>query len=382
MKPTRKSQAPGWRFNTGQRPRRQPLLIVLMLALQLSAVRAVMGQQLGPVAYQVPTSPEASWIRIISANGSSDHPVPQINGANAVASMQDPVWSKDGQQLAASALFVGTSSLAIVAFNPNSGVGTAVLPSMNSFLDATSPWAIYKTFSPAGLVSSTGAVEPTRIAFETIAGNYSEYGIISLDGTSTTVSLGSRNLLEEPMGQGLDWHPKKDRLVVSSSYDYWDMNCFGGYPRSEVRLFLARPVSGGLDSAQPLTNPPQPLCPNLDLGEMDDILPAFSPDGTKVAFVRKYSDDNSGLAKWSWIMIINADGTNERMVWGYPGIYIPKLSWSGDGSKLIFEVDGLAYFGTTPYSVGIWTIAASGSASPVRFLAAPAAAPSWSPVLQ
>jgi TolB protein len=62
----------------------------------------------------------------------------------------------------------------------------------------------------------------------------------------------------------------------------------------------------------------------------DGIDPAFSPDGKQIAFAR-WSNINPGL------FVINADGTNERLIFGSPKIRSPR--WSPDGKLIAFTQD-------------------------------------------
>ncbi|MBI5652160.1 MAG: PD40 domain-containing protein [Chloroflexi bacterium] len=62
----------------------------------------------------------------------------------------------------------------------------------------------------------------------------------------------------------------------------------------------------------------------------DGIDPAFSPDGKQIAFAR-WSNINPGL------FVINADGSNERLIFGSPKIRSPR--WSPDGKFIAFTQD-------------------------------------------
>ena len=70
--------------------------------------------------------------------------------------------------------------------------------------------------------------------------------------------------------------------------------------------------------------------------------PAFSPDGTEIAFLR-----DSGSQPDIWVM--NADGSGQQKITDDIA-FENGLSWSPDGTKIAFEQDG-----------DIWTIAPEGS---------------------
>src|SRR6202022_1125111 len=65
-----------------------------------------------------------------------------------------------------------------------------------------------------------------------------------------------------------------------------------------------------------------------------DETPRWSPDGTKVAFMREPADDSGGQ-----IMTINADGTGSATpVSSAPANYKDgDPNWSPDGSKIVFS---------------------------------------------
>jgi TolB protein len=68
-------------------------------------------------------------------------------------------------------------------------------------------------------------------------------------------------------------------------------------------------------------------------GQFSDYSPAWSPDGTRIAFVR-YGREGAGL------FVMNADGTAVRQVAG-PGIEIfGAPAWSSDGTSIAIAVNG------------------------------------------
>jgi len=66
-----------------------------------------------------------------------------------------------------------------------------------------------------------------------------------------------------------------------------------------------------------------------------DGMPGWSPDGSKLVFVRQGTGGDSEL----WTM--NADGTNQaRLVGGEPGRDLSEPAWSRDGSHIVFTQVG------------------------------------------
>jgi Tol biopolymer transport system component len=79
-------------------------------------------------------------------------------------------------------------------------------------------------------------------------------------------------------------------------------------------------------------------------GNWDDYYPAFSPDGTKIAFASTRDSANAGFcfqdgsAGCTWdIYVANADGSNQRQITNTPDWDETDPDWSPDGSKLVFS---------------------------------------------
>ena len=100
-----------------------------------------------------------------------------------------------------------------------------------------------------------------------------------------------------------------------------------------------------------------------------DALPAFSPDGSRVAFAR-------GDPPTSDLYLVDADGTGLVPLTAFEG-YEHSPSWSADGTRIAFvwghgEPRGYADSGA------LWTIDADGS-NRTLLLDRPVGYPAWSP---
>ena len=96
--------------------------------------------------------------------------------------------------------------------------------------------------------------------------------------------------------------------------------------------------------------------------EQSADLPAWSPDGRQVAFVRFVGEDEPPE-----LYIMDADGSDLRHV----ATDFSSPSWSADGERL-------AVTGPGSYWAAVYTLSATGSGNPVR-LADSSASPAWSP---
>jgi TolB protein len=100
-----------------------------------------------------------------------------------------------------------------------------------------------------------------------------------------------------------------------------------------------------------------------DLGAPTDLtepcgpgadLPAFSPDGTKIAFIAtNWATEERG----SYLYVMNADGTGQRRVTALHGVFDPvddRPAFSADGTRILFTTNRNA-------NVELWSIGVDGS---------------------
>jgi len=341
------------------------------------------------IAYSRPdwfAGPDANQLWLINSDGTNNHrlsPVILLGGIPAgTASLGRPAWSRDRRQIAADAILaggdpvlsgaLGTSTNVLVVFNPATGQGNAVFNTNTGTGPVALDW-FYKSFSPDG----------KRLAYGSNQLDYTEYGMINTDGTGR-IFLGFRDLTSEAFGMGIDWSPRTDQwgnygklLVVSDSYTISSDPSCAGAPRTFARLKFVAAVYDGMDVAsRGLTMPPQVPCNlyTLSYSTTNDLYPAFSPDGMRIGFVRT-TIDSSGTVLNSTIMTISLLDGSKRTVLYLPGERVDNLSWSPDGSRLMF--DRTQMIGFYPNPLGVWTTTSVGGGLDTLFLNPPAFAAAW-----
>lgn len=125
------------------------------------------------------------------------------------------------------------------------------------------------------------------------------------------LSAGAEQLVGEAWG-GVDWSPDGRQLVVSDNDEQ----------SSSTALYVISPE--GRDRRQ-ITRPAQPI-------SVFDASPRFSPDGTRIAFIRWTSDTTSDL----WLVDLRT-GTEERLTEESRDRHkVSQLQWSADGRSIYF----------------------------------------------
>jgi len=327
------------------------------------------------IAYTIPdpyTGPDGNELWLVNSNGTNNHrlnPRILLGGIpTSPASLGRPAWSRDGTRIAADAIYYNTNIL--VVFNPATGQGNAVFNTTTGTGPVAQDW-FYKAFSPDG----------KRLVYGGNQLDYTQYGFINTDGTGDTF-LGFRDLTSEAFGKGVDWSPRTDalgwygkQLVISDSYTInADPTCADS-PRTFARLKLVLAVYRGMDVAwKGLTMPPQQPCSILSYTTTNDLFPVFSPDGTRVAFARSVID-SGGQVLNSTIMTINVSTGSVQNLRYLSGEEVDNLSWSPDGTQLLF--DRIQWVGLYPNPLGVWVTSANGGGTLSRFAYPPIFAAAW-----
>jgi Tol biopolymer transport system component len=140
------------------------------------------------------------------------------------------------------------------------------------------------------------------------------------------------------------WSPHGDQLAFSSDRD----------GNQEIYVLEIDKVLDGAQGYEPQ---------RLTHDEGEDMLPAWSPDGSQIAF----SSNRDG--NWE-IYVINSDGTSLRRLTDNPEKDM-KLSWSPDGSQVAYDSGGIALR-------DIYIMEADGG-NPRLLIQADGGWPAWSP---
>src|SRR5262249_10741146 len=114
---------------------------------------------------------------------------------------------------------------------------------------------------------------------------------------------------------------------------------------------------------------------------------AFSPDGRQVAYIRMVNGYSGGFPIFGIpsIRVINIDGTGDRELLRFTqGSYVSRVSWSPDGSRLVFDLGRQTSISGYPVPLidattsGLYLMNADGSGV-VQIQTPPAVFPSWNP---
>jgi hypothetical protein len=271
---------------------------------------------------------------------------------------------------------------------------TGNLLQVTDFQDIISPdstastifFPLWKAFSRDG----------QRIAVSTWVHNQTTNGhtdvpllrIYGLDGTlQATVIIGG-DTIDLLQGNGVAWSPVEDVLVYPFAAETITQGLGNPFP-DVTALYLAAPAQDIATTGQykQLTFPSAFQDFTSLFWELD-YAPAISPDGRRIAYVRTLTGIIGAAFQFATpsIRVINRDGTGDHQIVQFSkGSAITHISWSPDGSQLVFDLgqqattpEGFPEFVPNDFTMMLYTIGADGSnLQPLQ--QAPALYPSWNP---
>jgi TolB protein len=174
---------------------------------------------------------------------------------------------------------------------------------------AVAAWAVDPSRQSIGGPGATATPSPTvdEIAFQRTSAGNSDIFVADLD-PSGGPPLAERRLTTDPAVDGEpNWSPDGTRIAFTrgpeTAGDVYVMNADGSNPT------------------------------RLTTSPAGDRQPAFSPDGELIAFLRFEDPD------YFDIYLMDADGTNQEILFHVDGLFVSGPAWSPNGTALYFNQD-------------------------------------------
>ena len=283
----------------------------------------------------------ATNIWLTDSTGSNAKPLAGLINASSAS----PAWSPNGAKIAFESFrALDGSSIGIPAANiwVMNADGSNVMPLTKLTADLIS--SLHSAWSPDG----------TRIAYDSTrvldgrnipAGNVNIW-VMNADGSNATPLTTLRASLASSVSPV--WSPDGSKIAFTSS------RALSGLDAAITTRNIWVMNSDG-SGAQPLTR----------LTVAASSAPAWSPDGTKIAYVSARALDGSNSAGSPNLWVMNADGSGSRPLTALTSTYNMSTetpSWSLDGSKIVFA-SSRATDGSDNGSAiqNIWVINADGT---------------------
>lgn len=279
-----------------------------------------------------------------------------------------PVWSPDGSKIvfASPAALDGSNGPAVGVVITNiwavkaDGSGLTPLSKLtsNSVMHSDLAW------SPDGskiAFDSNRALDGT----DTLGAGAMNIWVMNADG-SNLIPLTDLTLANSSHPA---WSPDGSKIAFLSDRDVSNFNNQG--PNKTLNIWVVNSDGSGRTGVQgsgstPLTKLTA-LGANSGIGVLSVDPPAWSLDGTKIAFESSRALDGSDAANTNFfqnIWVMNADGSSPTPLTKLTNVYSVAPAWSPDGSKIALASDG-ALDGSDAANTGatnnVWIVNADGS---------------------
>jgi Tol biopolymer transport system component len=176
-----------------------------------------------------------------------------------------------------------------------------------------------------GIPSSAHAAFPGangKIAFESHRDGNWEIYTMNADGSDQTRATNNTTNDYDPA-----WSPDGKKIAFASDRDRPDPDCYDIPCTTHIYVMNA----DGTGQTR-LTN---------TYDGYDDLEPAWTPDGTRITFARRFCDAHSGDC-YGGLLTMNADGSGLE---GFRDAATGGPAWAPDGTRLAFEDRSSYYFG-------------------------------------
>lgn len=221
------------------------------------------------------------------------------------------------------------------------------------------------TVTPASASLLVGATQQLTATVKDVAGNVLTDKTVIWTSSAPSVATVSGTGLVTAVGAGT--------AVITATSD--GKNAPVGISVSDRPILFGYSVDGSIEAGSIYAIQPDGTRGRVVLSHpANDMFPSLSPDGSQIAFS---SNRHCYPCFWGDVEVFVADtsGTNIRQLTS--GLYSTYgKSWSGDGSRLVFEAQGATYLAS---NLRLYTIAASGGTA-TRITSSFARLPDWSGV--